>query len=224
MACCSSSGSRRDREGCRRECPAVVRSHERLPASASRSYIRAIETEETCAAWNEEYGLDFPVVPDEDGSLFRALTNGWCPGAFSPAPTGESPSRRTSSTRTVRVGNRADVYPADADSDATCRSPQSRAVPCALVLGRGIGGRASSWPRTSEGSRPGRSATVPDTCAGERLPGRPPGESSSALKSTIVGDCLAAGGLGHHACAIDRSSPRDRVRPEPNHVCVTAAC
>jgi len=38
-----------------------------------------LETEEACRAWKEEYGLEFPVIADRDGALFRALTNGWVP-------------------------------------------------------------------------------------------------------------------------------------------------
>lgn len=42
-------------------------------------YIGAFETEEACRAWRDEYGLAFPVVSDGEGTLFRALTNGWVP-------------------------------------------------------------------------------------------------------------------------------------------------
>ena len=38
-----------------------------------------METEESCRAWREEYRLEFPVIPDLDGTLFRAFTNGWVP-------------------------------------------------------------------------------------------------------------------------------------------------
>jgi sulfide:quinone oxidoreductase len=38
-----------------------------------------METEESCRAWKEEYQLEFPVIPDPDGALFRAFTNGWVP-------------------------------------------------------------------------------------------------------------------------------------------------
>ena len=42
-------------------------------------YVGAFETDEACDAWKQEYELTFPVVPDRDGELFRALTNGWVP-------------------------------------------------------------------------------------------------------------------------------------------------
>jgi sulfide:quinone oxidoreductase len=41
--------------------------------------VGAFETAEACRAWKQEYGLSFPVLSDEDGALFRTLTNGWVP-------------------------------------------------------------------------------------------------------------------------------------------------
>ena len=41
--------------------------------------LGAFETEEACRAWKEEYELEFPVLPDGDGALFRTFTNGWVP-------------------------------------------------------------------------------------------------------------------------------------------------
>lgn len=37
------------------------------------------ETKETCQAWKEEYELPFDVIPDEDGKIFKKLSNGWVP-------------------------------------------------------------------------------------------------------------------------------------------------
>jgi sulfide:quinone oxidoreductase len=42
-------------------------------------YLGVFETEEACRAWKEEYELEFPVIPDGEGTLFRAFTNGWVP-------------------------------------------------------------------------------------------------------------------------------------------------
>ena len=57
-----------------------MRLHERFAGDGLEVvYIGAIETEESCRAWKEEFGLEFPVIPDGDGELFRALTNGWVP-------------------------------------------------------------------------------------------------------------------------------------------------
>jgi sulfide:quinone oxidoreductase len=47
-----------------------------------------METEESCRAWKEEYELEFPVVPDPDGELFRAFTNGWVPWSVLIGPEG----------------------------------------------------------------------------------------------------------------------------------------
>jgi sulfide:quinone oxidoreductase len=51
--------------------------------------VGAIESEEACVAWREEFGLEFPVVADEHGSLFRALTNGWVPWSVLVGPDGK---------------------------------------------------------------------------------------------------------------------------------------
>ena len=48
-----------------------------------------METEESCRAWREEFQLDFPVVPDVDGDLFRAFTNGWVPWSVLIGPHGK---------------------------------------------------------------------------------------------------------------------------------------
>jgi sulfide:quinone oxidoreductase len=42
-------------------------------------YVGALETEDACRAWKEEYQLEFPVIADTEGTLFRAFTNGWVP-------------------------------------------------------------------------------------------------------------------------------------------------
>jgi sulfide:quinone oxidoreductase len=48
-----------------------------------------METEEACRAWEEEYELDFPVIPDANGAMFRAFTNGWVPWSVLLRPDGE---------------------------------------------------------------------------------------------------------------------------------------
>jgi sulfide:quinone oxidoreductase len=47
-----------------------------------------METEDACRAWKEEYQLEFPVIPDADGALFRAFTNGWVPWSVLIGPDG----------------------------------------------------------------------------------------------------------------------------------------
>jgi sulfide:quinone oxidoreductase len=67
-----------------------VRLHERFAGDGLEVvYIGAIETEESCRAWKEEYGLEFPVIPDGEGELFRALTNGWVPWSILVGPDGK---------------------------------------------------------------------------------------------------------------------------------------
>jgi sulfide:quinone oxidoreductase len=48
-----------------------------------------METEEACRAWKEEYRLEFPVIADADGTLFRAFTNGWVPWSVLIGPDGK---------------------------------------------------------------------------------------------------------------------------------------
>jgi sulfide:quinone oxidoreductase len=52
-------------------------------------YLGVFETEEACRAWKEEYGLEFPVIADGDGTLFRAFTNGWVPWSVLVGPDGK---------------------------------------------------------------------------------------------------------------------------------------
>src|ERR1700747_1234909 len=52
-------------------------------------YVGVLETEEDCRAWKEEYGLEFPVIADADGALFRAFTNGWVPWSVLIGPDGK---------------------------------------------------------------------------------------------------------------------------------------
>ena len=49
----------------------------------------ALETEDACRAWKEEYRLEFPVIADADGALFRAFTNGWVPWSVLIGPDGK---------------------------------------------------------------------------------------------------------------------------------------
>lgn len=48
-----------------------------------------METQESCRAWKEEYQLEFPVIPDPDGALFRVFTNGWVPWSVLIGPDGK---------------------------------------------------------------------------------------------------------------------------------------
>ena len=102
-------------------------------------YVGAMETEESCRAWQDEYGLEFPVVPDPDGTLFRAFTNGWVPWSVLIGPD----------ARVVFSENEFDEAGFSAaiqqlyDRPARKRSTQRRvgsATGCTVVLGGGAGG------------------------------------------------------------------------------------
>ena len=47
------------------------------------------ETKEACQQWKEEYKLPFDVIPDEEGTIFKKLTNGWVPYSILVGPDGK---------------------------------------------------------------------------------------------------------------------------------------
>jgi peroxiredoxin len=47
-----------------------------------------METDDACRSWKREYQLEFPVIADRDGTLFRAFTNGWVPWSVLIGPDG----------------------------------------------------------------------------------------------------------------------------------------
>ncbi len=47
------------------------------------------ETKETCEQWQAEYELPFDVIPDEDGTIFKKLSNGWVPYTILVDPDGK---------------------------------------------------------------------------------------------------------------------------------------
>ncbi|MGH2883936.1 MAG: FAD-dependent oxidoreductase [Solirubrobacteraceae bacterium] len=76
--------------GCRQESPAVRNLYERFADDGLEVvYVGALEAEDACRAWKEEYQLEFPVVADSDGALFRAFTNGWVPWSVLISPAGK---------------------------------------------------------------------------------------------------------------------------------------
>jgi peroxiredoxin len=48
-----------------------------------------METADSSRAWKEEYELEFPMIPDPEGALFRAFTNGWVPWSVLIGPEGK---------------------------------------------------------------------------------------------------------------------------------------
>jgi len=101
--------------------------------------VGAIETEEACRAWKEEYGLAFPVIPDEEGTVFRSLTNGWVPWSVLVGPDGKvifSENEFDESGFSMAIQQ---MY----GRPAVARSTAPRAVGaagCTVVLGGGTGG------------------------------------------------------------------------------------
>jgi sulfide:quinone oxidoreductase len=102
-------------------------------------YIGPFETEDTCRAWKEEYELGFPVIPDADGTLFRAFTNGWVPWSVLVGPDGrvifsENEFDESGFSSAIRQ-----IYEGPARVEPTVRraaGPRGRTV----VLGGGTGG------------------------------------------------------------------------------------
>jgi sulfide:quinone oxidoreductase len=101
--------------------------------------VGALETEDACRAWKEEYGLSFPVIADADGALFRAFSNGWVPWSVLIGGDG----------KVVFSENEFDEAGFSAAIErmlqrpAQARPARRRAVPAAqrtVVLGGGIGG------------------------------------------------------------------------------------
>jgi sulfide:quinone oxidoreductase len=51
--------------------------------------VGPFETKEACQQWKEEYKLPFEVIPDEDGTIFKKLSNGWVPYSILVGPDGK---------------------------------------------------------------------------------------------------------------------------------------
>jgi sulfide:quinone oxidoreductase len=99
-----------------------------------------LETDEACAAWKEEYGLEFPVIPDGDGTLFRALTNGWVPWSILVGPDGKvifSENEFDESGFSTAIQQ---MYERPTATKTTTPRPSVGAARCTVVLGGGIGG------------------------------------------------------------------------------------
>jgi sulfide:quinone oxidoreductase len=100
-------------------------------------YIGALETEEACAAWKQEFSLDFPVIPDTDGTLFRALTNGWVPWSIL---VGRDGTVLFSENEFDESGFAAAIHGMYARRPAPKARRVARAARCTVVLGGGTGG------------------------------------------------------------------------------------
>jgi sulfide:quinone oxidoreductase len=104
-----------------------------------------METEESCRAWKEEYELEFPVIPDPDGELFRAFTNGWVPWSVLIGPEGRvvfSENEFDEAGFSAAI-QRMYERPAGAQQPIAEKPTTRRAVASAgrtVILGGGIGG------------------------------------------------------------------------------------
>ena len=102
-------------------------------------YIGAFETDEACRAWQEEYGLTFPVIADGDGALFRAFTNGWVPWSVLVGPAGKVifAENEFDEAGFATVIQQMVERPAAARTAARRTAGPGR---CTVVLGGGTGG------------------------------------------------------------------------------------
>jgi sulfide:quinone oxidoreductase len=98
-----------------------------------------METEESCRAWKEEYQLEFPVIPDLDGALFRAFTKGWVPWSVLIGPDGKVMFSENEFDEAGFSGAIQRMFEHPAETRPTAR----RAVASAgrtVILGGGTGG------------------------------------------------------------------------------------
>jgi len=102
-------------------------------------YLGAMETEDSCRAWKEEYRLEFPVIPDPDGALFRAFTNGWVPWSVLIGPDGRVVFSENEFDEAGFSAAIRQLYEQPAAAKPTAaRVPVSAG--CTVVLGGGSGG------------------------------------------------------------------------------------
>ena len=98
-----------------------------------------METEESCRAWREEFGLDSPVIPDAEGHLFRAFTNGWVPWSVLLGPDGTvifSENEFDEEGFSAAIGR---LYRQPTAAKPTTRR-RADSAGCSVVLGGGTGG------------------------------------------------------------------------------------
>ena len=98
-----------------------------------------MEPDAACAAWKGEFGLAFPVVSDLEGTLFRALTNGWVPWSILVGPDGRVIFSENEFDESGFAGAVRRMYERPRSAGAASR-PKSRLTRRTVVLGGGIGG------------------------------------------------------------------------------------
>jgi sulfide:quinone oxidoreductase len=102
-------------------------------------YLGVFETEEACRAWKEEYGLEFPVIADADGTLFRAFTNGWVPWSVLVGPDGKVVFSENEFDESGFSNAIQQMYEEPSAGKAIGRRGGSRAAGT-VILGGGTGG------------------------------------------------------------------------------------
>ena len=98
-----------------------------------------METEEACRAWKDEYELEFPVIADVDGTLFRALTNGWVPWSVLVGPDGKVIFSENEFDESGFANAIQQMYERPSGEERASRRAFGSAG-CTVVLGGGIGG------------------------------------------------------------------------------------
>lgn len=109
--------------------------------------LGAFETPDSCEEWRREYALEVPVLPDEDGTLFRRLTSGWVPWSILVGADGKvvfsenefDEEGFSAAIADLLAGRRPSAAATAAESPM---EPPSRASgsTTTVVLGGGIGG------------------------------------------------------------------------------------
>jgi sulfide:quinone oxidoreductase len=102
-------------------------------------YVGPFETEEACLAWKEEFELEFPVVPDPDGALFRALTNGWVPWSVLVGPDGTVVFSENEFDEAGFMRAIQEMYERPVREESAIRRVRAP-TGCTVVLGGGTGG------------------------------------------------------------------------------------
>jgi len=102
-------------------------------------YIGAFETEEACRAWKDEYKLEFPVIADGDGTLFRAFTNGWVPWSVLVGPDGRVIFSENEFDESGFANAIQQMYERPSEEKPITRRARTSAG-CTVVLGGGTGG------------------------------------------------------------------------------------
>jgi sulfide:quinone oxidoreductase len=126
--------------GCRQESPAVRNLYERFAGDGLEVvYVGALEPEDACRAWKEEYQLEFPVIPDTDGALFRAFTNGWVPWSVLIGPDGKVIFSENEFDEEGFSAAIRQLYRQPSAEKPTMRRAAASAG-CTVVLGGGTGG------------------------------------------------------------------------------------